>query len=332
MNNADVRWEEPRAGVDGRWVIVSERKTDEGGTVAVYSDVTELKQREEELSIKTNALEQLSSQLAKYLSPQVYELIFSGRSKATVASRRKKLTIFFSDLEGFTETTERLESEDLTQLLNHYLTEMSKIALQFGGTIDKYVGDAILIFFGDPDTKGVKADAVACVKMAIAMRKRMRELDSLWRASGIEKPPRCRTGINTGFCTVGNFGSEVRMDYTIIGSGVNLRPGWNKRPRRTILISYETYVLVKDAVCCEERGHINVKGISHPVATYQVIDVYDNVGKSRDLIHEDYGTLKLDIDLEAMSASERSHAVTVLQRAVDRLSDPKQAANPSITE
>ena len=102
--------------------------------------------------------------------------------------RRKKLTIFFfSDLEGFTETTGRLESEDLTQLLNHYLTEMSKIALEFGGTIDKYVGDAILIFFGDPDTKGVKADAVACVKMAIAMRKRMRELDSLWRASAYRK-------------------------------------------------------------------------------------------------------------------------------------------------
>ena len=174
-----------------------------------------------------------SSQLAKYLSPQVYKSIFSGRSKATVASRRKKLTIFFSDLEGFTETTERLESEDLTQLLNHYLTEMSKIALQFGGTIDKYVGDAILIFFGDPDTKGVKADAVACVKMAIAMRKRMRELDSLWRASGIEKPPRCRTGINTGFCTVGNFGSEVRMDYTIIGSGVNLASRLEQTARGT---------------------------------------------------------------------------------------------------
>src|SRR5262249_49273308 len=105
---------------DGRWVIVSERKTDDGGTVAVYSDVTELKQREQELALKTNALEQLSSQLAKYLSPQVYESIFTGRSKVTVASRRKKLTIFFSDLEGFTETAERLESEDLTQLLNHY--------------------------------------------------------------------------------------------------------------------------------------------------------------------------------------------------------------------
>ena len=87
---------------DGRWVIVSEHKTDDGGRVAVYSDVTELKQREEELSVKTNALEQLSGRLAKYLSPQVYESIFTGRSQVTVASRRKKLTIFFSDLEGFT--------------------------------------------------------------------------------------------------------------------------------------------------------------------------------------------------------------------------------------
>src|SRR6516165_9161722 len=314
---------------DGRWVIVSERKTEDGGTVAVYSDVTELKQREQELSLKTQALEQLSSQLAKYLTPLVYESICTGRSKVTVASRRKKLTIFFSDLEGFTETTERLESEDLTQLLNHYLTEMSKIALEFGGTIDKYVGDAILIFFGDPDTKGVKADAVACVKMAIAMRKRMRELDSVWRASGIEKPPRCRTGINTGFCTVGIFGSEDRMDYTIIGSGVNLACRLEQiAPPGGILISYETYALVKEEVCCEERGLINVKGISQPVAAYEVIDVYDNVGKSRDLIHEDYGTLKLDIDLEAMSASERSHAATVLQRVMDRLSDAKQTAEP----
>ncbi len=305
---------------DGRWVIVSERKTDDGGTVAVYSDVTELKQREEELSLKTNALEQLSGQLAKYLSPQVYESIFTGRSKVTVASRRKKLTIFFSDLEGFTETTERLESEDLTQFLNHYLTEMSKIALQFGGTIDKYVGDAILIFFGDPETRGVKADAIACVRMAIAMRKRMRELESIWRASGLEKPPRCRTGINTGFCTVGNFGSEDRMDYTIIGSGVNLASRLEQTaPPSEILISYETYALVKEEVCCEERGHINVKGISQPVATYQVVDLYDNLGERRDRIHEDHRALKIDLDLETMSADERIHAAKILHEALDRL-------------
>jgi class 3 adenylate cyclase len=289
----------------------------------------ELKQREEELSIKTSALEQLSSQLAKYLSPQVYESIFTGRSKVAVASRRKKLTIFFSDLEGFTETSERLESEDLTQFLNHYLTEMSKIALQFGGTIDKYVGDAILIFFGDPDTQGVKADAVACVKMAIAMSKRMRQLDSVWRASGIEKPPRFRTGINTGFCTVGNFGSEDRMDYTIIGSGVNLaRRLEQMAPPGEILISYETYAHVKHQICCEARGEINVKGFSHAVATYQVIDLYDKLAKSRDLIHEESARLKLDIDMEEMSTKERSDAVIVLKHALDRLSRAKESADP----
>jgi hypothetical protein len=90
------------------------------------------------------------------------------------------------------------------------------------------------------------------------------------------------------------------------------------------------YAHVKDQVCCEERGHINVKGISHIVATYQVIDLYDNLGKSRNLIHEDYGTLKLDIDLEAMSTTERRHAVTVLQQAVDRLSRATEAATPTI--
>jgi class 3 adenylate cyclase len=206
---------------------------------------------------------------------------------------------------------------------------MSKIALHFGGTIDKYVGDAMLNFFGDPETKGVKADAVACVKMAIAMRTRMRELDRVWRASGIEKPPRCRTGINTGFCTVGNFGSEDRMDYTIIGSGVNLACRLEQAsPPGEILISYETYALVKDEVCCEEQAPINVKGISHDVATYRVIDLQDKFEKGRDLIHEESATLRLDIDMEAMSTKERSDAVTVLQRALDRLSRAKEGVDP----
>lgn len=114
-----------------------------------------------------------------------------------------------------------MESEGLTHLLNHYLTEMSQIALAHGATIDKFIGDAILIFFGDPETKGAKEDALACVRMAIEMRDRMQELHLLWRDSRIERPLRCRMGIHTDYCTVGNFGSEDRMDYTIIGGGVN---------------------------------------------------------------------------------------------------------------
>jgi PAS domain S-box-containing protein len=207
---------------DGRWVMISERRISAGGTVAVYSDITELKQREENLAEKSTALEALSSKLAKYLAPQVYSSIFTGRQDVRIASQRKKLTICFSDIAGFTETTDKMESEDLTQLLNHYLTEMSKIALDHGATIDKYVGDAILMFFGDPETRGVKEDALACVQMALAMQKRMSELAEIWRDVGIESPLRSRIGIHTDYCTVGNFGSEDRMDYTIIGGAVNL--------------------------------------------------------------------------------------------------------------
>jgi class 3 adenylate cyclase/phosphoglycerate-specific signal transduction histidine kinase len=306
---------------DGRWVMVSERKTEDGGTVAVYSDITEMKQREQELADKSNALEQLSNQLAKYLSPQVYESIFTGRQEVKVASRRKKLTVFFSDIAGFTETADKLESEELTDLLNHYLTEMSGIALDHGATIDKYVGDAIVIFFGDPESRGVKEDALACVKMAIAMRERMRDLQAVWRDSGIENPLKCRIGINTGFCTVGNFGSEDRMDYTIIGGGVNLASRLESAATPgEILLSYETNALVKDEINCEEHGEVAVKGIAYPVKTYQVIDSYVNLEQGPKRIHEDLPYLKLNADLDAMSDQERSEAIDALRRALDRIS------------
>ena len=314
---------------DGRWILVSERKTEDGSTVAVYSDITELKQRENLLADKTKALEHLSSQLAKYLSPQVYDSIFAGKQEVKIASRRKELTVFFSDIAGFTETADRLESEDLTRLLNHYLTEMSKIAISYGATIDKYVGDAIVIFFGDPETRGVGEDALACVEMAIAMRTRMRQLQDVWRASGIEKPLQCRIGINTGFCTVGNFGSEERMDYTIIGGGVNLASRLEAATTPgEILISYETYAHVRDRIQCEERGQISVKGIAHPVSTYQVVDTYAHLAAERGLIHEERPSLRIDLDLDAMSADDRSHAAAVLREALDRLSALDRAATP----
>jgi adenylate cyclase len=306
---------------DGRWIMVSERKTEDGGTVAVYSDITKLKQHEEELADKSNAMEQLSNQLSKYLSPQVYDSIFSGKQEVKLSSRRRKLTVFFSDIAGFTETADRLESEDLTQLLNHYLTEMSRIALAHGATIDKYVGDAIVIFFGDPETRGVKEDALACVRMAIAMRERMLELETIWRDSGIEKPLKCRMGINTGFCTVGNFGSEDRMDYTIIGGGVNLASRLESAATPgEILVAYETYALVRDEIHCEARGEIEVKGIAYPVETYVILDSDDDSGIRSQVIRENHPNLKLNLDLEAMSADERKDMAAVLQHVLARVS------------
>ena len=126
---------------------------------------------------------------------------------------------------------------------------MSAIALEHGGTIDKFIGDAMLVFFGDPETKGVAEDAQACLRMAVEMQQRLAQLNAKWRERGIEQPFRARMGINTGYCNVGNFGSDDRMDYTIIGAEANLaarlqsiaEPGG-------IVLSYETYALVRDIV------------------------------------------------------------------------------------
>jgi class 3 adenylate cyclase len=198
---------------------------------------------------------------------------------------------------------------------------MSQIALSYGATIDKYVGDAIVIFFGDPESQGVKEDALACVEMAIAMRKRMLALQSVWREIGIEKPLQCRIGISTGYCTVGNFGSEDRMDYTIIGGGVNLASRLEAAATPgEILISYETYANVRDRIRCEERGQISVKGIAYPVATYQVVDTYQNLDQERLFVREERANLKLELNLDAMSAEDRDDAAAVLRAVLNRLS------------
>lgn len=316
---------------DGRWVQVNERRTTEGGIVAVYTNITEIKRAEEELreanrkaalanelvTEKNRALEALSNKLSKYLSPQVYSSIFSGSKDVRIASTRKKLTIFFSDIADFTETTDSLESEELTALLNHYLTEMSRIALAHGATIDKYIGDAILAFFGDPETRGVREDAMACVDMAIAMQRRMRELQAEWYDAGLQKPFRLRIGINTGYCTVGNFGSEDRMDYTIIGSEVNLASRLQSHAELGgILLSHETYSLVKERVLAEEGEPVRAKGIARPVRNYRVLDRVEDAIRDGRAIREEQNGLKLLVDLQKLDVPS---AVKTLEGVLARL-------------
>ncbi len=316
---------------DGRWIQVSERRTTEGGTVAVYTDITELKRAEAELreahhqterahalvTEKNLALEALSNKLSKYLSPQVYGSIFAGQREVEIASARKKLTIFFADIVDFTATTDELESEELTSLLNRYLTEMAKIALEHGATIDKYVGDAILAFFGDPDTRGVRQDALACVRMAIAMQRRMEQLRAEWLDAGLEKPFRLRIGVNTGYCTVGNFGSEARMDYTIIGGAVNLAARLQAHAEPGgILLSHETWSLVRDVVTAEERPAIELKGIAKPVRCYLVREEGAEVPRTERLIRQDQEGLHLQLDLDRLGPDA---AARVLEGVLARL-------------
>jgi adenylate cyclase len=315
----------------GRWIQINERKTAEGGTVAIYTNITEIKRAEQEIhdanhklalahelvTEKNKELEALSAKLSKYLSPQVYSSIFSGSQDVKIASSRKKLTVFFSDIADFTATTDDLESEELTALLNHYLTEMSKIALAHGATIDKYIGDAILAFFGDPGSRGVQQDAIACVNMAMAMQRRMRELQAEWRDGGLQKPFQLRIGINTGYCTVGNFGSDDRMDYTIIGSEVNLAARLQSHAELGgILLSHETYSLVKDHILAEERKPIHAKGIAKPVRNYAVVSPIDEMVEQGRAIHKEQVGLRVLVDLQKLN---RAEAVKALEDILSHL-------------
>ena len=282
----------------------------------------QLKKLNNEVSSKNEQLQGLSNKLAKYLSRQVYTNIFEGKNDVKIESYRKKLTIFFSDIEGFTELTERVESEILTNALNKYLNEMSKIALDHGGTIDKYIGDAIMIFFGDPESLGEKEDAVACVQMAIDMNKRLQEMRREWNVLGISTPLRIRMGVNTGFCTVGNFGSEERLDYTIVGGAVNLANRLESAADvDQILISEDTFSLVKDVIKCKVGGKINVKGFAYPINTYIVIDEREKITENKDQINAQLTGFNLSINYDELNYSDKIYAKEMLLKAMSKLQE-----------
>ena len=227
----------------------------------------------EELSFKTERLEKISNQLAKYLSPQIYKNIFETDTDKVETYTRKKLTIFFSDIKEFTSLSDRLDPDLLAEIINEYLSEMTEIALKFGGTIDKFIGDAILIFFGDPETEGTAVDAEKCLNMGIAMRKRVGELDAVWKKEkGISEGLQVRMGISTGYCTVGNFGSVQRVDYTVLGSPVNLAARLEAAcVPQEILVSPETKGRLNGSFEFEEQKSIKLKGFQDVIKPYQLI-------------------------------------------------------------
>ena len=227
------------------------------------------------LKDKNAKLEKISNRLAKYLSPQIYKNIFESDSEHTNEYKRKKLTVFFSDIKGFTDLSDSLDPDLLAELVNDYLSAMTDIALKHGGTIDKFIGDAILVFFGDPESDGLKKDASKCLSMAIAMQNKVAELDKSWREDhGIAEGLKVRIGISTGYCTVGNFGSVQRVDYTVLGSTVNLASRLESicQPKK-ILVAPETKVLLEKDFKFEAQEAVNLKGFNQPVVPYQYLDL-----------------------------------------------------------
>ena len=298
-------------GIQGQFVD----RTDEWKLRHEREELLEQKIRDREIIEEKSAqLEHLATRLAKYLSPQIYESIFSGKQDGGIATKRKNLTIFFSDIEQFTDLSETLEPERLTMVINSYLSEMSSIAIQCGGTIDKFIGDAVMVFFGDPESDGEEEDALKAVEMAMQMQQRVGELQSHWKKLGMSNPMRVRMGITSGYCTVGNFGSDKRLDYTALGRPVNLAarlegladPG-------SVLISETTCNLISEHVACEPVGEVNPKGFSRPVEVYKVLEFRSDKHRDR-LLQRRLSRSGDHVEVNVIDSSDIRAAIEELRR------------------
>lgn len=257
-------------GVQGQFVD----RTAEFNLRREREELIEQRMRDQEIiEEKSQKLEALANRLARYLSPQIYRSLFDAPSDGEMSHKRKNLTVFFSDVVQFTDLSDTLEPERFAIAINSYLSEMASIALEAGGTIDKFVGDAILVFFGDPETAGDSEDALQCVEMALHMQSRIQELQGYWKKLGISNGLHVRMGIATGYCTVGNFGSKQRLDYTVFGRPVNLASRLQtKAPPDSILIDQSTKDLVESHMICEPFGSVQPKGFSRPRDVFKLID------------------------------------------------------------
>jgi class 3 adenylate cyclase len=207
------------------------------------------------------------NELRRYLSPKLSEIILSRGNSLGAEPKRKMMTVVFSDIRNFSSFTESLEPEELFALLDKYLSEMTGIIYRYDGTLNKIIGDGLLVFFGDPIP--MEDHAERAVMMAVDMQKKAAQLKDGWLQYGHDFG--IGIGINTGYMTVGNIGSDIHKDYTVIGNQVNVASRLESLAKAgQILISQRTYSRSNKLVEVEKVGKIKVRGIRDFVATYSV--------------------------------------------------------------
>jgi len=200
---------------------------------------------------------------------------------------KKFITLFFSDIAGFTTMSEKFPPEEVKRILDEYLTAMTEIIFNNNGIVDKYIGDAIMAIYGSVYSEGKSLDALRCIKTALEMQEKIKELRQKWVSEG-SIPMQVRIGIHSGEALVGNFGSPLKMDYTAIGDTVNTASrleGLNKEFNTSIIMSHATYELVSDKVNVRSLGPVLVKGKSESLHVYEVLSISED-GKAT-LIQDD---------------------------------------------
>ncbi len=283
------------------------------------SDATEAK-----LTATNAKLSSLTQNLARFVPQTVVDKLMETGSEQLALKDRRELTIFFSDIVGFTQMTERLEPEQLSMLLADYFSEMNKVCERWGGTLDQFIGDAIVIFFGAPESKGGETDATNAVGMALEMQDRLHGLRVKWADQGLRPPLHVRIGISTGYATVGNFGSSTRLHYTAIGNTVNEAARIQQLcAPDNVMIGADTHLRIRDHYGCKAHSVVQLKGRRNPVQLYEVN--LDQRQSDSGLVVGSGDGFRIYMDNSVIS--DKDIAIELLEKALGQLQTPKEDEN-----
>jgi adenylate cyclase len=239
--------------------------------VTTYRFMTEEKKKRE-----------LKEAFSHYVAPSLVNHILQDPAKLVLGGEERRLTVLFSDIRGFTTISESLSPQALVKLMNDYLTPMTDVVLAQDGTIDKYMGDAIMAFWGAPIWQ--EDHPVRACRAALQMLEKLAELQKAWEQQGIPRLD-IGVGISTGKLTVGNMGSTTRFDYTVMGDSVNLGSrleGLNKEYGTHIIVPKYTYEDVKNDFILRQLDLIKVKGKKIPIKIYELMGHADDSGRLRE--------------------------------------------------
>lgn len=285
----------------------------------MYHKYLSYEQTAEQSIGRLNTMVSVINKLTRFIPLQVWQPIVKSDGVVTVTNKRAKLSIMFSDIAGFTELSDSLSSDNLADILNTYMECMTIIANKHGAMLDKFVGDGMVCFFGEPNSRGTRQDALDCVAMAIDMRREMRSLRQKWRLMGFEGLY-VRIGITTGYCHVGNFGSNNRMSYTIIGKEANLASRLESiAGKGDILISQKTYDYVCHDYECKYAGTYQLKGFDDTINAWQVLDPDANKGRLSKWVDHTLPGFNLHLNFKDMQNYDYQEIKNKLNFALERI-------------
>jgi class 3 adenylate cyclase len=293
----------------------------------VYHGYISYEVRAQQAAGRHNTMVSVINKLTRFIPPQIWEPIVRADSPVSVSNKRAKLTIMFSDIVGFTELSDSLSADNLADILNTYMHCMTIIANKHGAVIDKFIGDGMVCFFGEPDSRGARQDALDCVAMAIDMRREMRTLRQKWRLMGFEGLY-LRIGITTGYCHVGNFGSNSRLSYTLIGKEANLAARLEAAASKgDVLISESTYDYICHDYECEYAGAYQLKGFDGKVSAWQVLDPDANKGRLSKWVDHTLPGFNLHLNFKDMKSGDYQEIREGLNFALERIEQENKIAD-----